>query len=61
MSKYAGKCAVVEKGDHNGINTNGLCCTIVRWNASYKKYEVDFENGWCGWYKLSELKIDGRK
>ena len=58
MSKYAGCGAVIKKDKHSGTNTNGKPCVIEGWDASAKKYKVDFGNGFCGWYKLKELIID---
>ena len=35
--------------------TGGKECTIIGWNAEIEKYEVDFHNGFFGWYKVTEL------
>lgn len=58
MSKYEGHGAIINKPEHSGINTNGLSCIIEKWDATIKKYEVHFDKGWVGWYKLSELVIE---
>ena len=55
MSKFIGKSATVNK---QGSTTNGKPCVIVGYVRETRKYEVDFNSPWVGWYKLSELKLD---
>ena len=58
MSKFINKSATINKTDHSGINTHGMSCIIDSWDNKIKKYKVDFDGGWCGWYKRCELIID---
>jgi hypothetical protein len=58
MSKFAGKGAIINKPNSNGINTHGMPCVVECWDANAHKYKVDFGNGFVGWYKKSELKIE---
>lgn len=58
MSKYIGKGATIKRSSSGGIDTSGESCVIVAWNKDIRKYEVDFGNGFCGWYKRAQLIID---
>lgn len=58
MSKYIGKVATINKPKGGGVNTHGKSCVITSWENDKQKYEVDFGNGWIGWYKRSELIFD---
>ncbi len=55
MSKFIGKGATVNKPD---ALTHGKLCVIVEYVRETRKYRVDFDSPWTGWYKLSELTID---
>ena len=55
MSKYIGKGAIINKPE---VITHGKHCVIRYYSQDKKKYSVDFDMGWIGWYKLKELKID---
>jgi len=35
--------------------TAGKECTIIDWDEKIEKYEVDFHDGFFGWYKVDEL------
>ena len=58
MSKFRGVGATINKAPDGSINTNGKACVINHWDSFLGKYKVDFGNGFCGWYKRSELIID---
>lgn len=58
MSKYQNCGVTINKGKHSGINTNGKSAIVECWDSKAKKYKVDFGNGFCGWYKRSELIFD---
>lgn len=55
MSKFIGKGAVIN-------NPDGMChgkpCVIAEYVKATRKYRVDFDGGWTGWYHLKQLKID---
>ena len=61
MSKYTGKGAVINKPQCRSINTHGMPCVIVEWDKDIRKYKVEFDSGWVGWYKRSELTLDTDK
>jgi len=58
MSKYIGKEVIIKTKKANCIDTSGNSCVIVAWDKDIGKYEVDFRNGFHGWYKRSELIFD---
>ena len=59
MSKYTGCGARVSKrAKDGGIDTYGKECVVIKWESELGKYKVDFDGGWCGWYKRSELIFD---
>ncbi len=58
MSKFIGRGATVKTHKKNCINTSGMSCVVEEWDKSIGKYKVDFGNGFCGWYKRSELEFD---
>jgi hypothetical protein len=39
--------------------THGSVGIVVEYDTSAYKYDVDFNNGFHGWYKLDELKVLG--
>ena len=53
-SKFVGRDVIINKHD---AMTNGNIAIIKCWDHKVNKYEVDFNNGFVGWYKRSELKI----
>ncbi len=55
MSKYTGMSVTIKSRETNGIDTNGKTGVIEHWDNFLGKYKVDFGNGFCGWYKRSEL------
>lgn len=61
MSKYIGSGATINKPKSGAINTHGKHCVIVAWEKDKGKYQVDFGDGWVGWYKRSELILDKDK
>lgn len=40
-----------------GAMTHGMCGYIVAYKRDIKKYEVDFNNGFCGWYFITQLRM----
>jgi hypothetical protein len=58
MSKYISYGVTIN--NKNAI-TNGKSGFIDSWDNKAKKYKVIFDQGWCGWYKKSELIIDKQK
>ncbi len=54
MSKFEGKAAIVN--DPNCI-THGKECVIECWDKKSRKYKVDFDMGWVGWYHSKQLII----
>lgn len=58
MSKFINKGAVVS--NKNAI-TYGRPCVIESYDNNTRKYEVSFDNQWCGHYYLNELTIDEPK
>ena len=37
--------------------TKGKTAEIDSFNIQSKKWKVNFDNEWCGWYKKEDLKI----
>lgn len=58
MSKYIGVGVTIKNLEKSGINTSGLTGVVEHWDGFLGKYKVDFGNGFCGWYKRSELFFD---
>lgn len=58
MSKYDGAGVTINKQNHSGLNTNGMPGVVEHWDNFLGKYKVQFDGGWCGWYKRSELIFD---
>jgi len=56
MSKFKNRGAVINSPL---ALTDGMPCVIERYDQKAKKYKVNFDGIWCGWYKLKELRIDG--
>lgn len=57
MTKFKGYVVVIkDRSGSGGIDTSGMTGIIVDWMDSIKKYEVNFYNGWVGWYRRAELK-----
>ncbi len=58
MSKYIGVGVTIKSRKTGGIDTSGSSGVIEHWDGFLGKYKVDFGNGFCGWYKRSELVFD---
>jgi hypothetical protein len=58
MSKYIGKGATVK--DPKSL-TFGRPCVICGYDGVLRKYQVEFDGAWQGWYKINQLKLDGVK
>ena len=58
MSKYVGVGVTIKKSADGGINTSGKAGVVEHWDSFLGKYKVDFGNGFCGWYKRSQLEFD---
>jgi hypothetical protein len=52
-SKFEGMDVVINM---KGNIVDGAFGTIEHWDNKIRKYKVDFHNGFCGWFKRSELK-----
>ncbi len=37
--------------------TTGRTAFVEKWHIHIQKFEVDFSNGWCGYYTKAELEI----
>lgn len=46
-----------ETGETYGINTGGREGTIARFDPKPQKYEINFHNGFSGWYCFSEFDL----
>ena len=51
-----GKKVEITKTD-TGINTTGKSGTISEFDSISEKYEIDFNNGFSGWYSFNEFKF----
>jgi len=58
MSKHIGKGATVK--DPKSL-TFGHPCVIKEYDGTLRKYRVDFDNSYQGWYKINQLRLDGVK
>jgi hypothetical protein len=61
MSKYINHGATIKKPHCTLKGIHGKHVVIEEWDNDIRKYKVDFGNGFCGWYKRSELKLDKNK
>ena len=57
MDKFLGREVTITK-KCEGIDTKGMKGVVSNYDYSLSKYEIDFGNGFGGWYKRSELVFD---
>lgn len=57
MSRLKGREVAIKGEMRGGVSTNGMTGVIAYWDKKVKKYNIDFRNGFCGWYKRSEFSL----
>lgn len=54
-SKHVGCDVLITRVQKGCVDTSGKWAVVLEWDKEIGKYKVDFENGFVGWYKRSEL------
>lgn len=53
-----GKWITITKVSDGGINTAGKIGIVSTYDTEVGKYNVEFENGWHGWYTREEFTLE---
>lgn len=57
VKDLSGKSVKIKQSSFNGINTNGKEGVISKFDQECCKYEVDFLNGFQGYYARNQLEL----
>ena len=53
-----GKWVTITKVSDGGINTAGKTGVVNKYDLAAEKYNIEFENGWWGWYTRDEFILE---